>query len=96
MLFVLGLEAMRVCHLCWVNTPTGVEYFEKVRSAMKVIELSIDDVMQPPLREPSKQSGNRMKFMSVYQNKGYMAAVHACLGKLYYLKYNVKKLLNKN
>ena len=91
-----GFGSNKGVSLVLVNTPTGVEYFEKVRSAMKVIEISIDDVMQPPLREPSKQSGNRMKFMSVYRNKGYMSAVHACLGRLYYLKYNVKKLLNKN
>ena len=62
---------------------------------MKVVDLMIDDVMQPPLREPSKQSVSRNKFMSIYKEKGYMAAVYACLGRLYWLKYNIKKLLNK-
>ena len=81
--------------LILVNTSKGAEYFDRISSEMKVVEVSIDDVMQPPLREPSKQSGDRMKFMSVYQEKGYMAAVHACMGRLYCLKYNIKKLLNK-
>lgn len=81
--------------LILVNTSKGAEYFDRISSEMKVVEVSIDDVMQPPLREPSKQSGDRMKFMSVYQDKGYMAAVHACMGRLYCLKYNIKKLLNK-
>lgn len=81
--------------LILVNTPKGLSYFQKIKPAMKVVDLVIDDVMQPPLREPSKQSVSRNKFMSIYKEKGYMAAVYACLGRLYWLKYNIKKLLNK-
>ncbi len=82
--------------LILINTSKGAGYFESVRAAMKLVELRIEDVMQPPLKEPSKQSKERTKFWTVYHKRGYMQAIYACMGKLYWLKYNVKKVMNKN
>lgn len=82
--------------LVLINTPKGAAIFESVQTGMKVAALRVEDVMQPPLKEPSKQSGAREKFWATYHKKGYMQAIYTCMGKLYWLKYNVKKVLKKN
>ena len=83
--------------LVLVNSQKGLDYFNKIRNEMRIIEINnICEVMQPPLKEPSKQSSRRDKFWKTYHDKGYLEAVYSCMGKNYFLKYNIKKLLHIN
>lgn len=82
--------------LVLINSSKGAAIFESLQAGMKVMELRVDDVIQPPLKSPSRQSGMRDKFWETYHKKGYMQAIYACMGKLYWLKYNIKKKLKMN
>lgn len=82
--------------LVLVNTQKGKEAFDDIRKQLIVREINIDDVMQPPLQEPSEPSGNRELFWNTYLEKGYKKAIDACFGHSYRLKYQVKKLLHKD
>ncbi len=81
--------------LVLVNTPLGEEVMEKLLSTMKTQELSLESVMQPPLRQPSKPNGRREHFWAIYHKDGYEAAIKFYFGKHYALKYKIKKILKK-
>jgi len=57
--------------LVFVNTDKGAEYFEKAYSDLEIVEVELNDFMQPNLRGPSKMSGNRFKFWQDFTGQGF-------------------------
>lgn len=81
--------------LVFANTALGEEVLAALCPSMKTREVSVADVMQPPLRQPSKPNARREQFWAVYHKDGYEAAIKFYFGKHYALKYKIKKILKK-
>lgn len=82
--------------LAIVNTQTGKEVFEKISDTITSRPLNIEDVMQPPLRQSSKPNKASEHFFSIYKRYGYKKAIINYYGKLYPLKYYIKKWIKRN
>ena len=81
--------------LVLVNTPRGQELFDQISDNLSVEKIDVTDVLQPPLKQCSKPSARRTLFFDTYFKKGYKKAIDACFGRLYALKYYVKKILKR-
>lgn len=81
--------------LVFVNTPKGKKIFDEISKCAYIAEIDVEKVMQPPLRNPSTPNKYREAFWTAYHNGGYKKAVQSYFGKLYKLKYIVKKILKK-
>ena len=82
--------------LAIVNTAVGEEIFERISDAVTYEPLNIEDVMQPPLKQSSKPNRASDGFFDNYQRYGYKKAVMIHYGRLYPLKYYIKKWLKRN
>jgi len=58
-----------------VNSEKGKAMLNQIKSECEVIKLSLSDMMQPNLIEPSKPNGDRKKFWRIYKNGGIEAIV---------------------
>lgn len=81
--------------LVLVNTQIGKDVFESVRDTMIIESINIKDFLQPPLCQCSAPSKYSKIFFSDYTKYGYKRAISNYLGKLYAVKYYVKKLLKR-
>ena len=81
--------------LVFVNTDVGEKVFGEISDRVMAMPVSLDDVMQPPLRAPSMPNERRGEFMDVYFKNGYKKAIDSYFGRLYALKYYVKKILKR-
>lgn len=81
--------------LVFVNTDVGEKVFGEISDRVMAMPVSLDDVMQPPLRAPSLPNERRGEFMAVYFKNGYKKAIDSYFGRLYALKYYVKKILKR-
>ena len=81
--------------LVMVHSEKGMALFEKVRKNLTVEALEVQSVLQPPLRGPSPQNPKRELFWDAYRKAGYWQAFRAIYGKLYVLKYYVKKIIGR-
>lgn len=82
--------------LAIVNTQKGKEVFESISDTVTYESLNIEDVMQPPLKQSSKPNKLSERFFDNYRRHGYKKAVMIQYGKLYPLKYYIKKRLKRN
>ena len=78
-----------------VNTQVGAEIFEKLKKDLECKQLNIQHVLQPPLCSPSKENPSQDSFFTTYKKYGYKKAIIQYYGRLYPLKYYVKKWLKK-
>lgn len=81
--------------LVLINSSKGETVFDEIKEKMYVVEVPLQAMMQPPMREPSKPNARRKLFWEIYKSKGYKKAVDAVFGPMYPIKYWVKKLLKK-
>ena len=82
--------------LAIVNTQKGKEIFEKISDSITYKALNIESVMQPPLRHPGQSNQSSELFFLTCRKHGYEKAVMDYYGKLYPLKYYIKKLIKRN
>lgn len=81
--------------LVFVNTEKGGFAIKEILNCVYAIEISLEDVMQPPLIGPSIPNSKRGLFLKTFNILGYEKAVAACFGKWYFLKGFIKKLIGR-
>lgn len=81
--------------LAIVNTEIGKKIFGKISDVITYEPLDIESVMQPPLRQCGKENTNSEKFFSIYQHFGYKKTISEFYGRLYPVKYYIKKLTKR-
>ena len=81
--------------LAIVNTKKGKEVFEKISDTIKYEPLNIEDVMQPPLKQSSKSNEYFEEFFNYYNSYGYEKTIKKYYGRMYPLKYYIKKLIKR-
>lgn len=85
--------------LLLVNSEKGQEMLEQIEKECETAKLSLTDMMQPNLREPSKPNGDREKFWSAYRQGGIERIVKnygaVSVGKRMKvrIKYKVRQIL---
>lgn len=82
--------------LAIVNTQIGKEVFERISNIITYEPLNIEDVMQPPLRQSSRPNNASEQFFEYYKKYGYKKTIMNYYGKLYPLKYYIKKWMKRN
>lgn len=81
--------------LAIVNTQKGRAVFDAISNAVVYEQLNIEDIMQPPLKGPGKANKSSDQFYAIYNQYGYEAAIRDRFGRLFSLKYYVKKFLKR-
>lgn len=81
--------------LAIVNTPIGKQVLEHIKDKLVCQSINIQDVMQPPLRQCNKSNRYSEKFFTDYSEHGYKKAVQNYCGKLYPIKYYIKKWMRR-
>ena len=81
-----------------VNTPKGVDFFEKIKDKVSYIESDVKSCLQPQLQYPTKKSKKREMFWKDYKQKGfsYVAKKYGMVGFTDRLKGKIKKLIGKS
>lgn len=79
--------------LVMVNTPIGKEVFQRICWDFRYDKLNVRDVLQPPLLSASKANPSYDKFFADYRKNGYRGAISNYFGRLYAVKFYVKKML---
>lgn len=82
--------------LAIINTEQGKEIFEKISNTIIYESLNVEDVMQPPLQKSSQSNKATDHFFSIYRKYGYKKAIMNYYGRLYPLKYYIKKWIKWN
>lgn len=54
-----------------LNTEKGITYFERAKEQLEVIEVQLDEYMQPNLRNPSNCPEDREQFWNDYVERGF-------------------------
>jgi len=78
--------------LVLVNTEVGRKAFEAVCDVFKIAEIDVQEVIQPPLKAPSKANASAPAFWGNFNKHGYKKALTMYFGKHFVLKYYLKKL----
>jgi coenzyme F420-reducing hydrogenase beta subunit len=82
--------------LAIVNTRLGKFVLEQISNDITYSPLNIDDVIQPPLKQSSSPNKNSERFFADYKQYGYKKAIMKHYGRLYPLKYYIKKWMREN
>lgn len=82
--------------LVLLNTEKGQEIFKASRSILDIVQVSLEDVMQPNLMHPSIPHPDRIAFEKFYKKKGLLKAIkrYSDCGWMYRLKMKIKKIYN--
>ncbi len=80
------------CSLLFCNSQKGVEWFDKIRNRLNVIETPMESCMQPNLEHPSLVSPNREKFEQDFEQRGfeYILERYGNVGWRYVLREKTK------
>ena len=81
--------------LAIVNTEKGRDVFQKIADRLVYQSINVDDVLQPPLRQSPAPNKKSDAFFSDYAALGYKKTIRKYYGKLYPIKYYVKKILKR-
>lgn len=82
--------------LAIVNTQTGKDVFEKISKDIIFERINIENVMQPPLKQSSTANISSESFFASCRIYGYEKTIEMKFGRMYPLKYYIKKLLGRS
>lgn len=81
--------------LVLINTNKGEKLFASVQENLKSCKVDIGELLQPPLKNPSKPNSKRELFFKVFNNYGLKKAIFAVWGRVYFIKQAIKKIIKK-
>lgn len=79
--------------LAIINTEIGKKIFEEISNVITYEPVSLESVMQAPLKKCGKDNPNSSVFFKTYQKKGYKKTLNKFYGRFYSLKYYIKQFL---
>lgn len=81
--------------LVLINSDKGKEIFDNIKSDLVFYSVNVNDLLQPPLKAPSKPNGKRALFFKTFRASGLKKAVLTVWGRFYFIKQAIKKILHK-